>query len=71
MRIDNNEEKDDKDDVGEIAEVLPNDENGGFFVGEERFNSEKVADEVIHSVDTSASKIDERADEPADAGDMV
>ena len=65
MRIDDDEEENDKDDVSNIAEDRPDLMECGIRVGSQRFNDEEIFDNVIEAVDDAGEKASSRTDEPA------
>ena len=62
LRIDNNKEENDKNDVCDVAEILPDGKNGRFFVGKNGFDDKKIVDEAVHGVNTRASEVNNRTD---------
>lgn len=64
LGIDDDEDEDNEDDVGEVSHVGPDLENWGGGVGDERLHDEKLFDKTINSVDEAATGVQDRTNDP-------
>ena len=71
MRPNDDEEKDDEDDISDIASVLPDEADWGGGIGRERANLEETFDGGIETVDNVGEEAGSRTDEPTEAANLV
>lgn len=64
LRIDDNQNKDDKDEIGEVANFLPNLINTGRSVGGDGLDDEDIFDGTIEVVDETAAGLDATTNNP-------
>lgn len=71
LGVDNNNHEDDKDNIGDVFEVAPDDGDLGRTVESEGFDLEDVGDGGVEGIDAGAEALDYGANEPADTLDLV
>ena len=71
LGIDDDQDKDNKDDVSDAADVFPDETDGGFFIEGDGFDNEEVFDDVVNTVDGVRDDAGGRTDEPADGAGLV
>lgn len=71
MRIDDDKEEYDEEDVSDVAHDLPDLIDGRTRIKRDRFDDEKLLNLGVESINGFAKCIGNRADEPADARNLV
>ena len=71
LRIDDDKEEKHKDDIGDVADITPNDTNRRGGVVGEGFYDEEIVDDAVNAVYGFADDAGGRTDEPADGIGLV
>jgi len=71
LRIDNDKEEDDEDNISDIAEITPDYMNRGVIVDGDWIDFDEIFENFVGAVNNVSEKTSSRTDEPTNAADLV
>ena len=71
LRIDDDQEEDNKYYIGDVTEIFPNNMDWAFFIGWDWINLDKILKNIVSAIDNIGEEAGTRTNKPANTADLI